>query len=104
MDTDYQQHTIKRDGDRDIKIKGEIVGEAASREETGRWAELTLYRTAGGRYVCQQIGRTIWEGEHDRHSAAVCYTTEEVVGFFGVGWLAKQIYDSAGIDAAEEVE
>jgi len=91
----------------------EVIAEASSspnnafREYSGtagRWSELRLYRTRGGKYICEQIGRTQWQGEHDRHSGAVCETEVEVQEFFGHGWLAKELYDDAGIAAVEIIE
>jgi hypothetical protein len=105
--------TIERDNDRDLNFTGEIIGSASSSpnnassnysRETGRWSELNLYKTAGGKFVAQSIGRTQWQGEHDRYSAMVCNTEAEVVDFFGTGWLAKELYDDAGITAVEEIE
>lgn len=70
----------------------------------GRWAELALYRTQGGKYICEQIGRTEREGERDRRSAAVCEDHEGVINFFGAGWLAKDLYAKAGIDITTHVD
>jgi len=108
-----KKHNVRRDGHRDISFTGELIAEVSSSPETarsdysgatGRWAELRLYRTKGGKLVCEQIGRTQWQGEHDRHSGAVCDNEAGVVEFFGHGWLAKELYKEAEIDAAEEIE
>ncbi len=50
------------------------------------------------------VGRTQWQGEHDRHAAKVCDTVGQVVEFLGAGWLAKELYEEAGIDIAEVIE
>ena len=101
------------DGDKDLSFTGELIAANSSSAETargdfsgsvGRWAELRLYRTKGGKYVCEQVGRTQWQGEHDRHSGAVCETESEVQKFFGHGWLAKELYEEAGIEAVEVIE
>ena len=111
--SELKSYVVKRDGDRDIKFKGELIAEAWSSSDrasgnysgsTGRSTELELYRTAKGKYVCSSIGRTQWQGEHDRYSAMVCDTVEDVQAFFEHGWLAKELYRSAGIDVAEEIE
>lgn len=108
-----KEHTITRDGERDIIFTGELIASVSSSPEqsrsdysgsTGRWTELSLYRTKGGKYVCESIGRTQWQGEHDRHSGAVCDTPEAVCEFFGNGWLAKELYAATEIDCAEHVE
>lgn len=108
-----QQYTIKNDGARNIKFTGEVLGHAASSPDTahpkysrsvGRWTELTLYRTKGGKFVCEEVGHTQWQEEHDRHRAAVCDDQECVIEFFGTGWLAKELYEDAEIDCAIEIE
>lgn len=100
--------TLTRDGGKDVRFSGEMLGEASSHagrgEEQNRWAEIRLYRTGGGKYVCEQVGRTQTPGEHDRHTVVVCDTVEEVINFFGFGWLAKELYQRAGIDAVEVVD
>ena len=107
---DMETITIKRDNDADLRFAGEVVADASSVHEmrtgksTGRWCELTLYRTRGGRYVCAQIGHTQWEGERKRHTAAVCDDEAAVIEFFGHGWLAKDLYKAAGIVDALDVE
>lgn len=105
--------TLKRDNALDFRFNGRLIAEASSSANNasssysgacGRWTTLSLYETDGGRYVCQSIGHTIWEGEHDRYSAAVCDSEAEVIQFFGTGWLAKELYAKAGIEAVETVE
>ena len=104
---------IERDGQSSLKFRGEEIASAASSQNnassyysgsTGRWTELTLYKTAKGKFVCHEVGRTCWQGEHDRHSGAVCETEAEVIAFFGHGWLAKNLYSEAGIEDVESVE
>lgn len=113
-DSDMETFTIKRDNEPDLRLSGEIIGHAASSAnnaagsrysgQTGRWTELTLYKTAGGKYVCEQVGRTQWQGERDRFSGAVCETIEEVIEFFGHRWLAKELYAEAGINDVVEID
>lgn len=92
----------------DIRFAGEKIAEVSSSKhrdsefysgKTGRWTELLLYKTKGGKFVCQQVGRTEWAGEYDRHSAEVCATLDDVKKFFGFGWLAKRLYRMAQIDS-----
>lgn len=105
---------VIRDNDRNLKFKGECIASASSSANqamgssysgsVGRWTELRLYKTASGKYICSSIGRTQWQGEHDRHSGAICETQSKVVDFFGNGWLAKDLYEAAGIDSSIEIE
>ncbi len=107
------EYTIRRDGERDIKFTGIKLASTSSSNNTassyysgqvGRWAKLALYKTQGGKYVCESIGYTQWQGEHNRHKAAICETEQQVCEFFGNGWLAKDLFAEAGIDCSEEVE
>lgn len=70
---------------------------------TGRWTVLNLYRTKGGKLVCERIERTQWQGEQDRHEGVVCESEREVIEFFGHGRLAKTLYAEADISTAVEV-
>lgn len=108
-----KQRIIKVDGEPDIRFTGELIATANSDSDrqspyysgsAGRWTELTLYKTQGGKFVCSQVGRTQWMGERDRHAGKVCQTEAEVIEFFGHGWLAKDLYDEAGIDYAINVD
>lgn len=77
------EYTITRDGQRDLKFTGEKLAEVNNKwvagRENNRWHELTLYRTAGGKYVLQEVYRTMWQGELDSNSATICDTAEEVL-------------------------
>ncbi|UYV20949.1 hypothetical protein K1Y77_17165 (plasmid) [Halomonas qaidamensis] len=107
-DDDMETITVERDNDADLRFKGEQVATASSHHFEGprniRWTELTLYRTKGGKLVCEEIGRTRWQGERTRHSAVVADTEAELVKALGYGWLAKDLYEAAGIDYAVEIE
>lgn len=113
-DSDVETFTIEIDNEPNIRFTGELLAGVASSDDraygssysgqTGRWTELALYQTKGGKYVCHQVGRTRWQGERDRFSGQVCETLEEVKAFFAHRWLAKELYASAGIDDAVAVE
>lgn len=106
--------TLEIDNAPSIRFTGELMARAASSDnrartnrysgQTGRWTELAIYKTKGGKFVCHQVGRTRWDGERDRFSGKVCQTPEEVTGFFGYRWLAKELYLEAGIDISVQVE
>jgi hypothetical protein len=113
-ENDMKEYIVQRSNAADLRFNGEIVAHTESSAnnasgssysgQTGRWSELTLYKTAGGKFVCEQIGRTQWQGEHTRYSGAVCETAQEVIAFFGHGWLAKDLYEIAEIEDIEEVK
>lgn len=98
------QWVIARDGARDLRFNGEQLATVQSEWTHGRRLTLALYRTDSGRYVCERIGSTQWQGEHDRHESAVCDTVQGVSEFFGFGHLSKLLYDAAGIDASEPID
>jgi hypothetical protein len=61
--------TLTIDNEPDLRFTGERIAFNSSSANnarsdysgsTGRWTELALYRTIGGRYICHQIGRTQW--------------------------------------------
>ena len=105
--------TLDIDNAPSVRFTGELVASASSDDQaiggsysgqTGRWTELALYKTKGGKIICHQVGRTRWQGERDRFSGKVCETLSEVKRFFGRRWLAKELYAEASIDDAVEVE
>jgi hypothetical protein len=106
--------TVERDGDRNITFTGELIATASSSDDramgssysgsTGRWQVLRLYKSKSGQFVAQRINRTRWQGERDTYEAAVCSSHEEIIEFFGSGWLAKDLLEEAGIDAAVDLD
>lgn len=112
--SDMETFTLGIDNAPSVRFTGELVASAASSDnqamgssysgQTGRWTELALYKTKGGKFICHQVGRTRWQGERDRFSGKVCETLAEVKEFFGHRWLAKELYAEASIDDAVEVE
>lgn len=106
-DDSMETYIVERDNDRSIRFTGERIASTTSRynqNTNGRWTELALYRTKGGKLICEQIGVTQWQGERDRFSGAICDNNEEVIAFFGNGWLAKELYAEADIDTAIDIE
>jgi len=110
---DMKEWTVERDDGPNLKFTGYVLGNVSSSANNassnysgsvGRWRELTLYKTAGGKFICEDIGHTQWQGEHDRKRAAVCTTPEEVQKFFGHGWLAKDLYAEAELDACQHID
>lgn len=82
-ETNMKKYRLKRDGEKDIQFKGELIGEGSSQSHSGpcsnRWTEIDIYRTEGGKYVVSIIGRTCWQGETDRFQAVICDTPADVV-------------------------
>lgn len=51
---------LVRDGSRLLQFDGVLLGAVSSKRETSsRWSEINLYRTEGGSYVMEKVGRSI---------------------------------------------
>ena len=109
-----QEFQIDRDNGASLSFTGELLAKVSSSDnnasgssysgQTGRWQVLALYKTEASKYICQRIDRTRWQGERDSRHTKVCTNNNEVIEFFGHNWLAKDLYDKAGIKDIEEVE
>jgi len=107
------EFTVQRDDGRDLSFVGEEIASVRSHPDSGhddysgskgRWWVFALYRTRGGKFVCEQVLRSRWQDERAQYSGYICENVEQVIEFFGTSWLAKALYDSAGIEASIQVE
>jgi hypothetical protein len=88
-DPDSFYYLIRRDNDRSLYFEGNRLAHAtSSKEQTanisstgpwGSWTELNLYRSNGGRYVCERIDYTRDSKWHVRCRGAACDTLEQVI-------------------------
>lgn len=104
-----EEFTVRRDNEPDLHFTGTLVASENNKLVqdgllSGRWKKMDLYQTKAGKYVCQLIGKTTYEGETDRYSGAVCNTKAEIVAFFGYSNLAKDLYEQANIKSAQSVD
>jgi hypothetical protein len=103
-----------------------------SRSE-GRWTALSVYETLKGNIVCYEERKSSLPGERSKCKANVILNIQvahvgeyhrggfltsrreerpkvsenmhsEVRAFFGQGWLAKRLYDAAGIENARHID
>jgi len=111
-DENLEWFVIQRDDGPAYKFRGEKIGYARSSNNnahpdysgsTGHSEKLGLYKTQSGKYVCEKVGYSQWQGQRTRYAACVCDTVLDVGHFFGYGWLAKDLYDDAEIEIAIEV-
>jgi hypothetical protein len=69
MNTGTQSFSLARTGDLPLAFEGECLAKATSKRTEGpgqnRWHDLTLYRTAGARYVLCVCYRSQWRDEDD---------------------------------------
>lgn len=107
-DIDEDTITLKNDNAPGVRFQGNEVASVSSFCHSGprniRWTEITLYLSRGGQHIAHEVGRTIWDGEHDRHTVHVCANEAELIDALGHGWLAKDLYDECEIEHAVSVD
>lgn len=101
---------VTQDNGPDLYFEGVLLAEVSNRPadselntHTSQWLELSLYRTAGGKFVCERGRCTAQPREPDRYEAAICDDEAAVFAFFGYGRLSKELYDLAAINALQQV-
>ncbi|WP_144306977.1 hypothetical protein [Oceanidesulfovibrio marinus] len=102
-----ETYTLERENAPDVRFEGWEVARADSRrlgENPPRWTSLWLYVSKGGKILAHKVGHTRLEGEVNLYTLHICDTPAELREVLGHGWLAKSLYDEAGIDYVEEVE
>lgn len=82
----------------DIAAAIELAAVNSRRPDSAHWTELQLLKTRAGAYVCVEYGHSIIDHQHTRTQAGLAGTIEQVIDFFGQRWLAKKLYEEAGID------
>ena len=95
------EFTIKRGNDKDLKFIGKELACVDMSYGFYQWIEISLYKTRGGKFVCQKINSTALE---DQCLYTIVDTEKEVIDFFGSDNMAKELYIRAGIDFYEEIE
>ena len=102
------QYKLDRDNGRDVEFSGELLASTNSYISNGetqnRWTALYLYRSDGGKLICHEVGRTQWQGEHDRSTVHIAETEDELINKVGIGWLAKKLYEEAKIKCVETID
>jgi len=118
-----KQYSIERDGKRNLTFQGDLLGTGGGYRNDcgGRWTEIEIYRTKGGKFILSIVGRTQWQGESQRHAASIHETEAEVIAELEqpdynanvdaiykdsvyLSDVAKEALDNAGIDYSEAVE
>ena len=111
----YSEVTLPRDNFPDLKFTGRLVARVSSLvgnkiySDNSRWTELELYEVKPlpllpiSTWVCYSEGRSSYPEEYTRKAGEVAHTPREIKNYFGYGWLAKKLYDEAGIDYSVKV-
>lgn len=80
------------------------VSSRTFKPDAERWSELTLFGgIKGGALACQEAGHSNVPGEVTRYRLINASSARELIHRVGYGWLAKKLYDAAGIDHAIEI-
>lgn len=96
----YLSYSLCGDDGVVVDFDGWFLGEAYSLDGYGlvasEWGFL-LYRTVGERFVCERYVSSPGFGGPNRHDVTDARSVQEVVKFFGLGQLAKELYSDARI-------
>ncbi|WP_316675346.1 hypothetical protein [uncultured Tolumonas sp.] len=95
----YEEVTLRRDGDQDLKFKGCLLASHSNGDcySTTRWTEYELYQTINGLYVCSIINDSLMDIERMRHNAAHFSNLSDIVSFFGINETTKELYEKIGL-------
>lgn len=104
--------SLRRDNGRDIAFNGEALSVVDSRDygqlgrgkNAKRWTEMALYRTEGKSFVVAISGRSDMPGEVDRVKAHVFESEQDMFEGVGFSYLAKAMFDEAGISSEEVIK
>lgn len=98
----FRWFLVQRQDQPDLRFRGECKARAESPLRNGRQHAYTVFVTPSGKWVAIKQGLSMWLAERDIAEVKVVDKVEELVGFFGYGWLAKAIYDQLGLTAQVE--
>lgn len=98
-DNQYEEVTLRRDGDQDLKFKGRLLASHSNGDcySVTRWTEYKLYQTINGLYVCSTINDLPKYMERMRHNAAHFSNLSDIVSFFGINETTKELYEKIGL-------
>jgi hypothetical protein len=123
-----KEQVVTRDGKADLRFIGVLLAsEAPGTVPEGRWQELRIYETDGGRHVFSRITRNVLEKEKDSHEAEIYDPApssvpshlvrsaremvrgrpftwmDAAVAFFGYDPLAKALYRKLSVKFEEQI-
>jgi hypothetical protein len=88
----------------DLRFTGKLVDAVRTPARFGRWVELHVYRTKGGKFVGVQLKRSMLLGEVDLCETQVADKLSDLVEFFGHSPIAKVLTDRLGIRSYNDIE
>jgi hypothetical protein len=124
-----KEYVVTRDGKADLRFSGVLMASAApATAPEGRWNELRVYKTVGGKHVFSRITRSVLQKDQDTHEADVYDPvpssvpsqlmrsaremarhrpfawTDAAVAFFGYDPLAKILYRKLSVNFEEKID
>ena len=77
MNKETEETTLQRDGEKPISFSGVLIAEESSDPDKlqDRWTEFKLYRTSGGKFVAQCVGKSVMPNEGD---LSKCLVVEDI--------------------------
>lgn len=95
---------LPQDDGPDLRFSGELLGGVRSRMHHGRWHELRVYRSKGGKFIAHHMGCSAWMHEADRSSAKVADALADALAFFGHTPLAKQLARQLNTPVVQDID
>ena len=108
---------VKRTGQAPLRLRGERVAFCGSSDNNahpqysgspGRSQSVSIYKTAGSKYVAAITNETCWQGEHNTDEAAVFPSAKQCIDYLTArvpGWLLQELIDELDDDeVADEVD
>lgn len=94
------KHTIApTNGRPKVQFEGELLAAVnGRRNNSDRWAELKAYKTNGGKWIIEQIGHTLIEGEQTFVDFFVFDSESDMTAKIGSGRLAEKLWMKLGIE------
>lgn len=94
-----QQFKLRDNKGRDYVFVGEEVAHVSTlRPQTGqeRWTELKVFKTKGGNFVCQKLGKTQVPGEIEYSTIEEMMANvaeSRIFKFFGASYICREVYE-----------
>jgi hypothetical protein len=110
---DCKEFIINPTGARSLRFQGILLAtvvsdpDVSAKNYSGRmgvWNEYSIYRTKAGAYVCELYEGTQWQGVRDTVKCKKANSIKDVIDFFGLGDLAKELYEAAAFDYSESID
>lgn len=100
---------VERDGRADLKFKGVLLASTTNKDNnSSRWVNCAVYKTAGGSFVYGEISVTTWQNEHNTHSGEKFDSLEKLFewlnGAAPFTGAAKELAREAGFDLTEHID